>query len=227
MCTVSFVPLNSSVLITSNRDESISRGLTLYPKEYKINNIKCTFPKDEKSLGTWIGYNEFNDVAVLLNGAFIKHESKTPYKKSRGLIITEMLSNPSSINDLEQQNFTDIEPFTLIVYSKEKLFEYKWDGKTFYNNQLPTNTCHLWNSATLYSNQIEQQNRAELNSIFTNCITQQEVYNFHHSKKYETQLQKDSLLNNINTISITQVVSNGKKTEMLYKDLTPVMEFIK
>ena len=125
MCTVSFVPLNSSVLITSNRDESISRGLTLYPKEYKINNIKCTFPKDEKSLGTWIGYNEFNDVAVLLNGAFIKHESKTPYKKSRGLIITEMLSNPSSINDLEQQNFTDIEPFTLIVYSKEKLFEYK------------------------------------------------------------------------------------------------------
>lgn len=223
MCTVSFVPLKDSVLITSNRDESVVRGLTLPTKEYWINNIKSTYPKDEKSVGTWIGYNEYNSIAVLLNGAFIKHESTPPYKKSRGLIITEILSTKNSIETVDKYDFNDIEPFTLILYQNYLLIEFRWDGKELFKKHLSTNACHLWNSATLYSNKIEKNNQLDLKLLLSNTITQKEILDFHKSKKYETQLREQSIINNIKTLSITQVVFSNEKTEMLYKDLMPAM----
>jgi len=73
MCTVSFIPSGSQYIITSNRDEHISRPLALQPQEETIGNVKILFPKDAKAGGTWFALSENGSVAVLLNGGFVNH----------------------------------------------------------------------------------------------------------------------------------------------------------
>ncbi|MFY8127448.1 MAG: NRDE family protein [Chitinophagaceae bacterium] len=222
MCTVSFVPTISGVIITSNRDENILRGNTNYPLEYFENKVSHVYPKDEKGSGTWIGYNEFNYVAVLLNGAFEKHVSKPPYKQSRGKIIPTILSCNNPTLAVEQINFIGIEPFTLILYGNKSLVEYKWDGNKLHSNFLHSNQCYLWNSATLYSKEMEVQNQKELNYLCSSLTSKNDVFDFHYSKKYELQLPQNSALNNIKTVSITQVIIVQNHAEMVYKDLAEI-----
>ena len=68
MCTVTFIPTNQGCIITSNRDEKISREKAISPQEYEIDGKKITFPKDPKEGGTWIAHTN-NKIVVLLNGA--------------------------------------------------------------------------------------------------------------------------------------------------------------
>ncbi len=84
MCTVSFIALTKGAILTSNRDEHVSRSIALYPEIYQANNRKIMFPKDSKAGGTWFISNENGDIGVLLNGAFEKHVPMPPYCKSRG-----------------------------------------------------------------------------------------------------------------------------------------------
>ena len=86
MCTVTFIPTNQGCIITSNRDEKISREKAISPQEYEIDGKKITFPKDPKAGGTWIVHTN-NKIVVLLNGAKEKHLAKPFYRKSRGLIV--------------------------------------------------------------------------------------------------------------------------------------------
>lgn len=91
MCTVTFLPINSSdFILTSNRDEQISRE-TLPPKIYVENSVEMLFPKDKLAGGTWIGVSNKNRLVCVLNGAFKKHTKKDNYLKSRGLIAKELL----------------------------------------------------------------------------------------------------------------------------------------
>ena len=71
MCTVSFISTGDQYVITSNRDEHISRPLALQPQEETIGSVKVLFPRDPKAGGTWFALNEKGAVAVLLNGGFI------------------------------------------------------------------------------------------------------------------------------------------------------------
>src|SRR5690242_15942392 len=92
MCTVSFINFNDSVFITSNRDEHKSRGAAKRPKTYLLNGRKVTFPMDPKGRGTWFAINDLQSAIVLLNGAKEKHEPKPFYRKSRGLVVLELIS---------------------------------------------------------------------------------------------------------------------------------------
>ena len=90
MCTVSFVPTQNGICITSNRDEKISRSKAISPQKTTINNKEITFPKDPQAGGTWFAHDDKN-VIVLLNGAEEKHVSKGNYRKSRGLIVLDLI----------------------------------------------------------------------------------------------------------------------------------------
>jgi uncharacterized protein with NRDE domain len=91
MCTVSFVRVNDSIIITSNRDEHVQREKAMPPAFHLLKGKKIIFPKDAKAGGTWFASANNVVVAVLLNGAFVKHIAKPQYRKSRGLILLEMM----------------------------------------------------------------------------------------------------------------------------------------
>jgi len=48
MCTVSFIPIKNGVILTSNRDEHVSRGIAQYPEFYMLNGRKLASQKIQK-----------------------------------------------------------------------------------------------------------------------------------------------------------------------------------
>ncbi|MGK4569406.1 NRDE family protein [Flavobacterium sp. 3HN19-14] len=129
MCTVSFVKANDKIIITSNRDEQVLREAAIEPQNYTVNDKKLIYPKDPKAGGTWYAIDGPGNVMVLLNGAAEKHEVKPPYRKSRGLIVLDIISGKSPFESWKQIDLDNIEPFTLILFEKRTfLYRLRWDG---------------------------------------------------------------------------------------------------
>jgi uncharacterized protein with NRDE domain len=72
-------------IITSNRDEMVTRPSAIAQKKLYCKWQECYHPKDPKAGGTWYVVDENGTVLVLLNGAEEKHTIKL--RKSRGLIV--------------------------------------------------------------------------------------------------------------------------------------------
>ena len=220
MCTVTFIKTNKGVIITSNRDEKIVRAKALAPQEYLINNLRVTFPKDTQAGGTWIAQTN-NTCVVLLNGAEEKHISAPTYRKSRGQIVLDLISGDAII-DWQLINLENIEPFTLIVYQNDKLFQFRWNGNIKENIELDPNKAYIWSSSTLYSKEIKTK-REEWFTAFLNKNPQPtpnqliDFHSFTESSNIENGLQINR--NNIyKTVSITQIEKNNCTT-MNYIDL--------
>ena len=136
MCTVTFVNSNGKHIITSNRDEKIVRPKSIAPKTYLINSKKVFFPKDPKAGGTWYAVDDAGDVLVLLNGATEKHIQKQEYKKSRGLIVLEIIGSENCLQHWETISLENIEPFTLVYYSKKRVVPIAMGWKYKRNNSI-------------------------------------------------------------------------------------------
>jgi len=183
MCTVVFIPDNNKKYFASLRDESPKRPQALAPDVYKTNDTKYLMPKDALAGGTWVGINEYKNVIILLNGAFENHNKKEFYLKSRGIIVSELLLSVMPVVDWQLMDFTDIEPFTLVVWSDNHLFELVWDGNEKYRSMLDSSAPHIWSSSTLYDKP-SKMNREELfqNWIVMNPpITKLSMLNFFKS----------------------------------------------
>lgn len=223
MCTVSFVYNNGKFIITSNRDEIISRQKTLEPRNYLINRKNVLYPKDLKSGGTWFVIDEKGHVVVLLNGAQEKHIKKLNYRKSRGLIVLDLISFESILAGWNNSSFEDIEPFTLIVFEYNKLYQLRWDGFHKENLELSITKTHIWSSCTLYSEEVQQQRVHWFANCFEskNLITELDVMNFHRNT--EKNDQENGLIidrkNQFKTVSITQTVIDINKVVLNYNDL--------
>lgn len=161
MCTVVFIPYNNKKYFASLRDESPKRPQALAPKVYKTNDTKYLMPKDALAGGTWLGINEYKNVIILLNGAFENHNKKEFYLKSRGIIVSELLLSAMPVVDWQLMDLNNIEPFTLVVWSDDHLFELVWDGNEKHRNRLDSSTSHIWSSSTLYDKP-SKMNREEL-----------------------------------------------------------------
>src|SRR3954467_3372845 len=114
MCTVSYVCSDDKIIITSNRDEQVLRP-ALPPRNYTINNRNVIYPKDPKAGGTWYALDEDLNVAVLLNGAAEKHKWNPPYRKSRGLIVIELIGSGAPLETWKTLDLDNIEPFTIVL----------------------------------------------------------------------------------------------------------------
>ena len=66
MCTVTYIPTRTGVLLTSNRDERVDRAPALPPATYHSGNQCLTYPKDAQAGGTWIALRDGRCAAVLL-----------------------------------------------------------------------------------------------------------------------------------------------------------------
>jgi uncharacterized protein with NRDE domain len=223
MCTVTFIPGKGKVFITSNRDEKVSRKPAHTPSLYMYKGWNMLFPKDAEASGTWIALKENGNAAVLLNGAFIKHHSQPPYRESRGIIFLDVLASKYPSRNFSKIDLRDIEPFTLILFEKGCLYQFRWDGAEKYCRQLSASRPHIWSSATLYDGLIikkrEQWFAAFLNRI--NTPTQQDILNFHRfsgdgDSKNDLLMSRDNIYS---TVSITGILITTERGSLKYLDL--------
>jgi len=228
MCTVSFISENDSYFFTSNRDEHESRPASYAPQTEVINGLAVTYPKDPKAGGTWFAINENNVVAVLLNGAFEKHESKGGYARSRGLILLDIVSNENPIVYTQEIDLENIEPFTLVLFEKDTLIEMRWDGNAKHIKALETTKNYIWSSATLY-NSVSRQRRealfAEFQSKYKNYDSDS-IINFHQNNydDYENGFVIDRNTG-LKTFSVTQAIVHKESIILNHLDLLNEKKF--
>ncbi len=182
MCTVTFIPKgNSNFMITSNRDEAVSR-VTFAPDFYNVDDVKMLFPKDAVAGGSWIGISEKNTLICLLNGGFESHIRVENYKMSRGVVVKELLKAEDLSNAIETFDYKGIEPFTIIAVNWSlglKATELVWDGQEVYITVLP-NKPKIWSSSMLYTTTMKNK-RKEWFKAFSdeNAFERDDMYRFH------------------------------------------------
>lgn len=149
MCTVTYLPLQDGFILTHNRDEHPRRSES--PLEQKtLSKATAVFPRDSEAGGTWIAGASDGRACCLLNGAFVKHERKPPYRKSRGLLLLEALEFKDWFEFTDHIDLDHIEPFTMLFFKPGyHPIEFRWDGSSKYLSNLEQQP-HFWCSSTLF-----------------------------------------------------------------------------
>ena len=222
MCTVTYLPIaDNQFILTSNRDETPLRK-TIPPKKYVEDGVTLTYPKDEIAGGTWIGVSSKNRVVCLLNGGFVNHKRKLPYKMSRGIIVKNILIADNAIAFINDFDFTNIEPFTLILIDwdvKLATYELVWDGMKKHFKPLAQEP-KIWSSSPLYTPEM----KAERELWFTNWLenNKQEslknILEFHKNDSLGTKETSPKMKRKfVETVSITSI-KKEEKVEISYID---------
>jgi hypothetical protein len=223
MCTVTFIPLGNKVLLTSNRDEKGIRKKAIPPAVTVFDKTKLLFPKDAQAGGTWIGASDSGTIMILLNGGFIKHEPAAEYRKSRGLIFLDVLSETKALPAFKRINLLGIEPFTLVIWEEGKLYECRWSGEEKYTREMDATQPHIWSSVTLYTSETIHKRE----QWFKNWLekhpqpTVADVLTFHLFGG-EGDSENDIRMNRNNTmftVSVTNIACDHQQAIMHYEDL--------
>jgi hypothetical protein len=224
MCTVTYLPLNNNdFILTSNRDVPFSREKSSFPKKYKEDKVELFYPKDGRAGGTWIGTSDKQRLICLLNGGFKNHKQKDLYKKSRGIIVKDLLKANDITNEFKQIGLEHVEPFTLIIIEwKENLmlFEFVWDGLEKHLKTLPREP-RIWSSSTLYSDRMKEMRMQWFSDWrLSQAFDQKSILEFHHKAgvgdpKIDIIMKRAE----VGTVSITQVSKKGKQLIMDYEPI--------
>ncbi|MFC2112690.1 NRDE family protein [Bacteroidota bacterium] len=225
MCTVTYLPLSpEGFVLTSTRDEKSIRKPALPPRQYEIHDKKVFFPKDPDAGGTWIAVSEGDYSLCLLNGGFQIHESKPPYRMSRGLLLLDFYECNDVKGFLDAYDFQGIEPFTLIIaaHSQPTLDELRWDGEQIHHRSMDPGIPGIWSSVTLYPDEVIHMRE----EWFHEWLLKEPEFNIaeaviFHKKAGTGDTQNDILMNRneVRTVSITSVFRNPSQTEIFYEDI--------
>lgn len=223
MCTVSFIPVKDKIFLTSNRDEKQLRKPALLPAFYYGNGSGLLYPKDATAGGSWISLQQNGHAAVLLNGAFTKHVSQPPYRLSRGIVFLDIIGAARPSYAFTRINLHNIEPFTLIIFENNCLYECRWDGQQKYCRQLQNYRPHIWSSATLYTPEVV----AKREEWFIKWLdknptpTQEDILQFHQFTG-DGDVNNDLVMNRdgkMLTVSVTGIELSKNRGNMHYIDL--------
>lgn len=223
MCTVTFIRSADKIYITSNRDEKHWRSSAFPPALYPFSTGTLLFPKDGDAGGTWIGAHENGNAIVFLNGGFVRHQPAPPYRKSRGLVLLDLLDSSNPVTSFTQLSLQKIEPFTAVIWSSGQLFECRWDGAQKQVTELNDSEPHIWSSVTLYDETVV----AKRKSWFREWLQQHskptpdDLLQFHQFTG-DGDAHNDLLMNRngqVFTVSVTQLVLTDENTHMHYLDL--------
>ena len=215
------------------------RPNALEPKNYLINNKKITFPKDNKAGGTWyavdepndknIDIDDFSNVLVLLNCSEEKHVLKDNYRKSRGLIVLDLISSNSPFQEWKTIDLENIEPFTIVLFENQKLYQLRWNEMEKNTKELDANESYIWSSSTLYSKEIREQREQWFHTFLDTkpIVNEQELFHFHRYTEVENT--EHGLIinrnNSLKTLSITQSIIEKNKVIINYSDLVAKQDF--
>ena len=222
MCTLTYLPIaDNQFILTSNRDETPLRK-TIPPKKYVEDGVTLTYPKDEIAGGTWIGVSSKNRVVCLLNGGFVNHKRKLPYKMSRGIIVKNILIADNAIAFINEFDFTNIEPFTLILIDwdvKLVTYELVWDGVKKHFKPLAQEP-KIWSSSPLYTPEMKE----EREMWFTNWLENNKkdslknILEFHKNNSLGTKETSPKMKRKfVETVSITSI-KKEENVEISYID---------
>jgi hypothetical protein len=207
MCTVTYIPTSTGVLVTSNRDERMDRAPALPPAVYPEGHRSLTYPKDTQAGGTWIALGGGRSAAVLLNGGFANHARKTHYTKSRGLVMLEIVSAEVPLSRFRGMSLEAIEPFTLILFTDGELMRCTWDGMQKHISYPDPQKAHIWSSATLYGQEVRMEREGMLQNWLSHApqLTTETVLGLHLSPalKYETSPAREHA--HMRTVSVTSL----------------------
>ena len=165
----------------------------------------------------------------MLNGADEKHIVLGNYKKSRGLIVLEIIGSHSPSEAWKSIDLNNIEPFTLVLFENHNLYQLRWNGEEKNVLELNPNQNHIWSSSTLYTAAIRDK-RASWFATFLDTkpdVSATELFNFH--RYTEEKNEENGLVINRNnlmkTLSITQTVIDKNKVELFHHDLINKHDF--
>lgn len=223
MCTVTYIPVKDKYFISSNRDEKYSRGQAMPPAVYNSNNKTLIYPKDADAGGSWIALHENGNAAVLLNGAFEKHEPMPAYRKSRGLVFLQVIEAETPIRYFHETDLMGIEPFTLVIAEANSLYESRWDGNKKHCRQLSRHRPHIWSSATLYDVEMIRRREKWFARFLNNTPqpTQKDILDFHlftgaDNAAENLVMERGGIYS---TVSITSILLTERRGSMKYLDL--------
>jgi uncharacterized protein with NRDE domain len=228
MCTVSFIPVKGRTIITSNRDEHIDRHKAYAPAFETLNNKKVIFPKDPKAGGTWFAAADNGNIAVLLNGGFVKHIPKPPYRKSRGLILLDIIEADDPLSFYKEMSLENIEPFTTVLFQQGMLYELRWDGEKKHELQLNSAGKYIWSSATLYSPDVINYRKSLFDHFTSETATLSPglIHRFHsHNNDDEENGFVINRKTGLRTFSITQTIHEHDNIHFLHSDLLDNKQF--
>lgn len=225
MCTLTFLPINNGLVLTSNRDEIQSRE-TLLPTFYQHAGRDLIYPKDTLAGGTWIATDGNRRIACLLNGAFEKHTRKDVYAKSRGKILLEAFDYNDHNSFASAVNVEGVEPFTLILVDFSGNFaltEIRWDEKKLHVTELDWTKVHIWSSASLYSKEYRDARERWFSDWLLKHNDEEDygIWNFHTSRHTEEK-ESDIVMerdNGVKTVSVTQLQIRKDSHVMYHQDI--------
>ena len=219
------MPLNNEdFILTSSRDVSPKRKVADFPALVDGKNSKICFPKDGEAGGTWIGSNEIGRTLVILNGAFETHEMNPPYRKSRGLVVRDILEAKDFWDCIQNYDLNGVEPFTLLILDWFDLFEFwelVWDGERKYLKQLDTTKPIIYSSSTLYNKKMRQKRQIWFDNWLNGNpnYSQADILNFHEiageGNIEESVFMKRSY---VETVSITSIHKKEAAAKWFYHD---------
>jgi len=231
MCTVTYIPIrpssaNSGYLLTSNRDEKTARAPAFLPEILHINHKKVAIPFDPVGKGSWVAAEESGRTVCLLNGAFEPHLPQLAYKHSRGLVVTKYF-NYRCLHDFAALfDFSNLEPFTLVVAEESRLHELRWDGTKLHQCLLDENKPYIWSSVTLYSPNVRSKREWMFKEWLSKNLEHLPsdpnlVFDFHQFSE-ENAANEGIAINRDNvmkTVSITAVSVLNHSVALQYRDL--------
>ena len=223
MCTVTYIPKGKNeFVLTQNRDESPTRSAHELVK-IKRNEKEVFFPKDTGAGGTWIAVADSNQMVSILNGAFSKHHHRPPYRKSRGIMGLEFFDFQDAEQFFRCYEFEGMEPFTMLIFDDGKLFDFRWDGRYKFVEELDVKEMHLWASSTLYTKEAKQKRRIwfETWKKDRTDFSQEAILDFHRTAG-DGDPENDLVMNRSNLVRTTSITSINKtysKFEIYFSDL--------
>jgi len=223
MCTVTFIPAKEKIYLTSNRDEKNWRMDAVTPTVYEFASGKILFPKDADAGGTWIAVHENGNAIVFLNGGLVAHLPEHPYRKSRGLILLDLIEGATPYNSFLAIKLTNIEPFTAVIWDGDHLFECRWDGKQKFTKLLDEGIPHIWSSVTLYDEEVISKRNAWFEEwLQLNAKPSQDDILHFHQFTGDGDSHNDLRMNRngkVFTVSVTSLAISTQNANMQYLDL--------
>jgi len=224
MCTVSYVPTKNGFILTSNRDEKIERNNLKTPSYSLIAGKKILYPKDKTTNGTWIATDGIDFSLCLFNGAYKNHVPQAPYKESRGNIIYRFFSTNSIIRFATENEFSGMEPFSLIITQHQpmKLWLFIWDGENTNLRKLNHLEYYLWSSVTLYSPEVHRRKKiAFIENIKAKKNPKLNMIVDLHKNTKIGDTENDFVMHrdNLQTLSITSIEMKNKETFFYHENL--------